>query len=64
LLRLAALPPHPLEEVEKLEQLRVLGTGAAIQVGLAAHAHRGVDTIADYEAFVRSYSAADRRIAA
>ena len=55
LLRLAATPPHPLEELEKLEQLRVLGTGAAIQVGLAAHAHWGVDTPADYEEFVRSY---------
>lgn len=55
LLKLASLPPHPLEEAEKLEQLRVLGTGAAIQVGLAAHAHRGVDTPADYEEFVRIY---------
>jgi len=64
LLKLAALPPHPLEEAEKLEQLRVLGTGAAIQVGLADHAHRGVDTPADYEAFVRSYTAAGRRRAA
>jgi 3-deoxy-manno-octulosonate cytidylyltransferase (CMP-KDO synthetase) len=55
LLKLAATPPHPLEEVEKLEQLRVLGTGGAIQVGRVAHAHRGVDTPADYEAFVRAY---------
>ncbi|HEY2909204.1 MAG TPA: 3-deoxy-manno-octulosonate cytidylyltransferase [Gemmataceae bacterium] len=64
LLKLAALRPHPLEEAEKLEQLRVLGTGAAIQVGLAAHAHRGVDTPADYDAFVRSYAAAGSRLAA
>lgn len=55
LLRLASLPPHPLEEAEKLEQLRVLGAGGAIQVGQVAHAHRGVDTPADYEAFVRAY---------
>ncbi|MBN9521886.1 3-deoxy-manno-octulosonate cytidylyltransferase [bacterium] len=55
LLRLAATPPHPLEEAEKLEQLRVLGTGGAIQVGRVAHAHRGVDTPADYAAFVRAY---------
>ncbi|MBY0456751.1 MAG: 3-deoxy-manno-octulosonate cytidylyltransferase, partial [Gemmataceae bacterium] len=33
LLRLAALPPHPLEEAEKLEQLRVLGAGGTIRVG-------------------------------
>ncbi|HEX4611796.1 MAG TPA: 3-deoxy-manno-octulosonate cytidylyltransferase [Urbifossiella sp.] len=55
LLRLAATPPHPLEESEKLEQLRVLGTGGTIQVGRIAHAHRGVDTPADYAAFVRAY---------
>lgn len=55
LLRLAATPPHPLEQTEKLEQLRVLGTGTAIQVGVVAHAHRGVDTPADYDAFVRAY---------
>jgi len=55
LLKLAATAPHPLEESEKLEQLRVLGTGAAIQVGIVPHAHRGVDTPADYDAFVRSY---------
>src|SRR5439155_15032264 len=32
LLKLAAIPAHPLEAVEKLEQLRVLGIGASIQV--------------------------------
>jgi 3-deoxy-manno-octulosonate cytidylyltransferase (CMP-KDO synthetase) len=57
LLKLATLPPHPLEESEKLEQLRVLGTGAVIQVGLAKHAHRGVDTPADYEDFLRRVAA-------
>ena len=55
LLRLAATPPHPLERAEKLEQLRVLGTGGMIRVGLVAHAHRGVDTPADYAAFVEAY---------
>ena len=64
LLKLAAMPPHPLEEIEKLEQLRVLGTGATIQVGLAASAHRGVDTPADYDAFVRHYCEATKRRAA
>jgi 3-deoxy-manno-octulosonate cytidylyltransferase (CMP-KDO synthetase) len=57
LLKLAALPPHPLEESEKLEQLRVLGTGAAIQVGLVTHAHRGIDTPADYQDFLRRCAA-------
>ena len=55
LLRIAKTPPHPLEMTEKLEQLRVLGTGGMIQVGRVARAHRGVDTPEDYEAFVRSY---------
>ena len=63
LLKLAAIPAHPLEAVEKLEQLRVLGIGASIRVGLVAHAHRGVDTPADYEAFVQEYHAAARRAA-
>jgi 3-deoxy-manno-octulosonate cytidylyltransferase (CMP-KDO synthetase) len=64
LLKLAATPPHPLEEVEKLEQLRVLGAGGAIQVGQVAHAHRGVDTPADYAAFVRAYGEGRSRRAA
>jgi 3-deoxy-manno-octulosonate cytidylyltransferase (CMP-KDO synthetase) len=55
LLKLAATPPHPLEEIEKLEQLRVLGIGESIQVGIVDHAHRGVDTPADHEAFVRHW---------
>jgi 3-deoxy-manno-octulosonate cytidylyltransferase (CMP-KDO synthetase) len=54
LLRLAAAPPHPLEQSEKLEQLRVLGTGGTITVGTVAEAHRGVDTPADYADFVRA----------
>jgi 3-deoxy-manno-octulosonate cytidylyltransferase (CMP-KDO synthetase) len=57
LLRIASAPPHPLEESEKLEQLRVLGTGGTIKLGTVAHAHRGVDTPADYDAFVRAYRA-------
>jgi 3-deoxy-manno-octulosonate cytidylyltransferase (CMP-KDO synthetase) len=52
LLKLAAAPPHPLERAEKLEQLRVLGTGGTIRVGVVARAHRGIDTPDDYAAFV------------
>ena len=55
LLDLATWPPPPLEEMEKLEQLRVLANGHAIQVGIVAHASRGVDTPADYERFVAEY---------
>src|SRR5262245_53643107 len=55
LLKIASAAPHPLEQSEKLEQLRVLGTGGTIQVGRVARAHHGVDTPADYAEFVREY---------
>lgn len=53
LLRLASLPPADLEQVEKLEQLRVLAAGYAIAVAVVPEAPRGVDTPADYQAFVQ-----------
>jgi 3-deoxy-manno-octulosonate cytidylyltransferase (CMP-KDO synthetase) len=53
LLLLASLPPAPLEELEKLEQLRVLSLGRQIAVGIVAHASVGVDTPEDYERFVQ-----------
>jgi 3-deoxy-manno-octulosonate cytidylyltransferase (CMP-KDO synthetase) len=55
LLQLARLPQHPLEETEKLEQLRVLALGQRIHVGVVPHAARGVDTFEDYQHFVRLY---------
>ncbi|MBA4188758.1 MAG: 3-deoxy-manno-octulosonate cytidylyltransferase [Planctomycetaceae bacterium] len=55
LLKIATTPPHTLELAEKLEQLRVLGTGGTIRVGVVPHAHRGIDTPADYAEFVRTY---------
>jgi 3-deoxy-manno-octulosonate cytidylyltransferase (CMP-KDO synthetase) len=54
LLELAKLPPEPIEQYEKLEQLRVLALGHRIQVGVVQHAHRGVDTPADYQRFVET----------
>jgi 3-deoxy-manno-octulosonate cytidylyltransferase (CMP-KDO synthetase) len=63
LLRLAATPPQPLEQLEKLEQLRVLALGGRIRVGVVKQAGRGVDTIEDYEAFVRAYRAGEKRAA-
>jgi 3-deoxy-manno-octulosonate cytidylyltransferase (CMP-KDO synthetase) len=57
LLTLSATPPHPLELAEKLEQLRALAHGISIKVGVIPTAHRGVDTPADYAAFVASYRA-------
>ena len=50
--------------MEKLEQLRVLAMGRSIQVGVVREAANGVDTIDDYEAFVRYYRQTQRRQAA
>jgi 3-deoxy-manno-octulosonate cytidylyltransferase (CMP-KDO synthetase) len=55
LFHLAALVPAPLEQLEKLEQLRALAAGHRIQVGVVRHAGCGVDTWADYEHFVAAY---------
>jgi len=41
------LPPHPLEQLEMLEQLRALGAGMAIGVADSAYPSLGVDTPAD-----------------
>jgi 3-deoxy-manno-octulosonate cytidylyltransferase (CMP-KDO synthetase) len=55
LLKLAALPPSPLEKIEKLEQLRVLQAGYSILVGLVDEPTFGIDTPEDYRAFVEKY---------
>jgi 3-deoxy-manno-octulosonate cytidylyltransferase (CMP-KDO synthetase) len=47
------LPPSPPEQVESLEQLRVLAAGHAIQVAEILVAQKGIDTLEDYEAFIR-----------
>jgi 3-deoxy-manno-octulosonate cytidylyltransferase (CMP-KDO synthetase) len=47
LLRLAALPPSPLEEVEKLEQLRALENGIRIRCRATRWRSVGVDVPAD-----------------
>jgi len=52
LMKLATLPPTPLEKWEKLEQLRVLEHGYAIGVEVVPHATQGIDTPEQYEAFV------------
>jgi len=58
LLELAALPPSSLEQAEKLEQLRALQHGRTILVGVVQHAAAGIDTPADYAAFVARRRAA------
>lgn len=47
--RFAALPPHPLETTERLEQLRLLAHGIPIYVEETPHTTIGVDTEADLE---------------
>ena len=49
LARFVALPPSPLEQREKLEQLRALEAGMRIDVTVVAEVPRGVDTPADLE---------------
>jgi 3-deoxy-manno-octulosonate cytidylyltransferase (CMP-KDO synthetase) len=53
LLRLESLDRSPLEEIEKLEQLRFLQAGYEIMVGTIEHAPKGIDTPSDYRAFVQ-----------
>jgi 3-deoxy-manno-octulosonate cytidylyltransferase (CMP-KDO synthetase) len=52
LLRFAALSPTSLELAEKLEQLRLLQSGGTIVVDVVQQASSGIDTPADYAAFV------------
>ena len=46
------LPPSELEEIESLEQLRVLQAGVTISVGQIDHPITGIDTAEDYRLFV------------
>jgi 3-deoxy-manno-octulosonate cytidylyltransferase (CMP-KDO synthetase) len=64
LLQLASQKPSSLEQLEKLEQLRALSLGQAIQVGLVAQSSPGVDTLEDYQEFVRIYRACQGSCAA
>ena len=57
LMDLAQLPVSPLESLERLEQLRVLAAGEAIQIVITEHAACGIDTAEDYARFVSRMSA-------
>ena len=52
LLKYVDLPPTPMEQVEKLEQLRALEHGYPIAVVRADVRHHGIDTPEQYAAFV------------
>lgn len=53
LAQLTRLPRSPLEKLESLEQLRILAAGYPIIVGVVSESSSGIDTAADYQAFVR-----------
>jgi 3-deoxy-manno-octulosonate cytidylyltransferase (CMP-KDO synthetase) len=55
LLGYAALPPSPLETLEKLEQLRALAAGIGIACASVPHATPGIDVRADYDAFLTRF---------
>lgn len=56
LLRYVSLSPTPLEQLEKLEQLRVLEHGYAIAVARVDAQHHGIDTPEQYAEFVVRYT--------
>jgi 3-deoxy-manno-octulosonate cytidylyltransferase (CMP-KDO synthetase) len=56
--RFVALPPSPLEQQEKLEQLRALEAGMRIDITIVDTVPRGVDTPADLETARRILSKA------
>jgi 3-deoxy-manno-octulosonate cytidylyltransferase (CMP-KDO synthetase) len=57
--RYVTLAATPLEEAEKLEQLRALEHGFRIAVVRTVVRHHGIDTPRQYEAFVRRVGAMD-----
>jgi 3-deoxy-manno-octulosonate cytidylyltransferase (CMP-KDO synthetase) len=60
--RFVALPPSPLEQQERLEQLRALEGGMRIDIMIVDDVPRGVDTPADLET-ARRLLAASRQTA-
>jgi 3-deoxy-manno-octulosonate cytidylyltransferase (CMP-KDO synthetase) len=58
LMQMPHWPVGRLEDVEKLEQLRVLENGVSIMVAVTERANRGIDTPDDYAAFVARQRAA------
>jgi 3-deoxy-manno-octulosonate cytidylyltransferase (CMP-KDO synthetase) len=55
LLKFAAWQPTPLEQTEKLEQLRALEHGCSMYVLKVDRATHGIDTAEQYEEFVKRW---------
>ncbi len=55
LLRYSDLPPSPLEDCEKLEQLRALSAGCRIRVGVTPWRSRGIDTPEDLDDWLATF---------
>ncbi len=55
LLEYSKLPASPLEQSEKLEQLRALSSGYKIKVAITEYISRGIDTREDLMAFLERY---------
>lgn len=56
LLQIPTMEVSEIEKIESLEQLRVLANGFSILVGLIDHPIAGIDTLEDYQAFVRRHA--------
>jgi 3-deoxy-manno-octulosonate cytidylyltransferase (CMP-KDO synthetase) len=56
--RFTRLPPTAREKERRLEQMRALDHGVRIRAARARHPGAGIDTPADYAAFVRRYHGA------
>jgi len=63
LLQFAAWKPTPLEQAEKLEQLRALEHGKRIYVMPVPHATHGIDTPQQYEDFLRRVTSCEPSVA-
>ncbi|GAB4109953.1 MAG: 3-deoxy-manno-octulosonate cytidylyltransferase [Phycisphaeraceae bacterium] len=57
LMKYVTLPPTPLEQAEKLEQLRALEHGYRIRIVHTQTRHHGIDTPEQYRDFVQRYRA-------
>ncbi len=57
LMMFSKLPPAPLEQMEKLEQLRALENGISIAVAKVQHTASGIDTPEQYQDFLTRWQA-------